>query len=179
MDMNEILKEWDIIQNERFHEQKKNCNNSISNKKTNPPPCNTNIQMEKDNTKHINPMELWIRRYGIIDKDKIAEEQEFRSKQFDRNYIINMSPEAKLDLHGLHQNEAIERLNCFFTECIHKKFRKVLIIHGKGIHTKGTDPILGELVRRFIEQDKRCGMSGHPKTKAEGGTGATWVILKY
>jgi DNA-nicking Smr family endonuclease len=53
-----------------------------------------------------------------------------------------------------------------------------MIIHGKGIHTSGTDPVLGKLVRSFIERDKRCGASGHPKNKAEGGTGATWVILK-
>ena len=56
--------------------------------------------------------------------------------------------------------------------------KKVLIVHGKGIHTHGNDPVLGELVRKFIERDKRCGTSGHPKMKSEGGTGVTWVILK-
>ena len=53
-----------------------------------------------------------------------------------------------------------------------------MIIHGKGIHTTGTDPVLGEMVRRFIERDSRLGTSGHPKTKAEGGSGATWVLIK-
>ena len=91
---------------------------------------------------------------------------------------MNMKPEAYLDLHGLHQDQARESLDRFITDCKARGYRKVLIIHGKGIHSSGSDPVLGELVRRFIEQDKRCGASGHPKTKAEGGSGATWVLLK-
>ena len=126
----------------------------------------------------INPIEFWLRRYGTIDKDKIAEQQQQRMNQYDRNYLLNMKPEARLDLHGLHQDEAEERLNTFITESIRHGLKKVIILNGKGIHTTGTDPVLGNLVRRFIEQDKRCGMSGHPKQKQDGGTGATWVILK-
>ena len=135
-------------------------------------------QMRTENSKEVNPMELWLRKYGTIDKDKIAEENQVRTKEQDRNYLINLKPEAHIDLHGLHQDEARERLNLFITECKRRGLRKIMIIHGKGIHTHGTDPVLGELVRRFIETDNRCGMSGHPKNKAEGGTGATWVILK-
>ena len=89
-----------------------------------------------------------------------------------------MKCEAFLDLHGLHQDEAEVRLTNFITDCKNRGLKKVMIIHGKGIHTTGTDPVLGKLVRSFIERDKRCGTSGHPKNKAEGGTGATWVILK-
>ncbi len=188
MDMNDILAQWDTMQNDRFKKQKGSDKNQISHKKANAPTPeekaakaerNFEEQIRLENSKTINPMEMWLRRYGTVDKDKIAEEQESRSKQYDRDYLISMRPEARLDLHGLHQDEARERLNFFITDCIHKGLRKVIIIHGKGIHTTGTDPVLGELVRRFIEQDKRCGMSGHPKTNAEGGKGATWVVLKY
>lgn len=187
MDMNDILNQWDNIQAQKERKQKESGKNQISHKKANAPtPEEKARAAEKDfeskikseNSKEINPMELWLRRYGTIDKDKIAEEQEERSNQFDRNYLMNMRPEARLDLHGLHQDEAEERLNYFISDCVRKGLRKVIIIHGKGIHTTGTDPVLGELVRRFIEHDKRCGTSGHPKTKQEGGTGATWVILK-
>ena len=123
-------------------------------------------------------MEKWLDRYGTIDKDKIVETHEEGAKLHDHNFIMNMRPEARLDLHGLHQSEAESALNRFITDCKSRGLRKVIIIHGKGIHTTGTDPVLGELVRRFIEHDKRCGASGHPKTNAEGGSGATWVILK-
>ena len=120
----------------------------------------------------------WMNRYGTIDKDKIVEDQEKRINLYDRNYLMNMKPEATLDLHGLHQVEAEEALNRFITDCKNRGLHKVIVIHGKGIHTSGTDPVLGELVRRFIEHDKRCGSSGHPKSKAEGGSGATWILLK-
>ena len=123
-------------------------------------------------------MEKWLDRYGTIDKDKIVETHEEKTKLHDHNYLMNLRPEARLDLHGLRQTEAEDSLNRFIADCKSKGLRKVIIIHGKGIHTTGTDPVLGELVRRFIEHDKRCGASGHPKTNAEGGSGATWVILK-
>ena len=187
MDMGDILAQWDNIQSDKVKKQKESEKNTVSHKKANAPtPEEKALAKEKDfeaklraeNSKEINPMELWLRRYGTIDKDKLAEEQYERTKEQDRNYILNMKPEARLDLHGLHQDEARVKLDSFITDCCRKGLRKVIIIHGKGIHTTGTDPVLGELVRKFIEHDKRCGSSGHPKTKQEGGSGATWVILK-
>ncbi len=187
MDMGDILNQWDSMQKNQVKKQKEISKCQTSHKKANAPTAEEKARAaEKDfeaklkaeNSKQINPMELWLRRYGTVDKDKIAEEQEERSKFYDRNYLINMKPEARLDLHGLHQEEAKAALDRFITDCKMRGLRKVIIIHGKGIHTTGTDPVLGELVRRFIEGDKRCGASGHPKTKAEGGSGATWVLLK-
>ena len=187
MDMNDILNQWDSMQAAQKRRQKESGKNQVSHKKANAPTAEEKAraaekafekQLKSDNEKQINPMELWLRRYGTVDKDKIAEEQVERSKLYDRNYLLNMHPEARLDLRGLRQAEAEEALNRFITDCKARGLRKVIIIHGKGIHTSGTDPVLGELVRRFIEHDKRCGTSGHPKQKSEGGTGATWVILK-
>ncbi len=187
MDMNDILAQWDKMQADQIKKQKESGKNTISHKKANAPtPEEKARAAEKDfeaklkaeNSKEINPMEMWLRRYGTVDKDKIAEEAEYTNREKDRSYLINMRPEARLDLHGLHQDEAYERLDNFIADCKRRGIKKVMIIHGKGNHTTGTDPVLGELVRHFIERDKRCGMSGHPKTRAEGGNGATWVILK-
>lgn len=175
MDMGDILNQWDSIQKNQKKKEKEISRQQVSLKKANAPDPEEKARATEI---RINPMELWLRRYGTIDKDKIAEEQNERSKYYDRNYLLNMAPEAHLDLHGLHQDEAQQSLDRFITDCKARGLRKVLIIHGKGIHTSGSDPVLGELVRRFIEHDKRCGASGHPKTKAEGGSGATWVLLK-
>lgn len=193
MDMGDILDQWDTYKNNQKKKQREAAKNpaaqdaqtaqtaqtsKTSPKKSTSSSASTAERQKADNSRQINPMELWLRRYGTIDKDKIAEEQEERSKLYDRNYLLNMAPEARLDLHGLHQDEAQASLDRFITDCKRRGLRKVLIIHGKGIHSHGSDPVLGELVRRFIEGDKRCGTSGHPKTKAEGGSGATWVLLK-
>lgn len=187
MNMDDILNQWDQMQSDKVRKQKESGKNQVSHKKANAPTKEEKeraaekdfeAQIKKENTKEINPMEMWLRRYGTVDKDKIAEETRERENLQDRNYLLNMKPEAHIDLHGLHQDEAEERLDRFVAECKARGLHKILIIHGKGIHTTGTDPVLGELVRKFIERDKRCGTSGHPKTQAEGGKGATWVILK-
>ena len=187
MDMGDILNQWDKMQSAEKKKSKQNSQPQVSHKKANAPTLEEKAQaaekkfeeqMKIDNSKKVNMMEMWLRRYGTVDKDKIAEEQEQRSQLYDRNYLANMKPEARLDLHGLHQTEAEQSLERFITDCKLRGLHKVLIIHGKGIHSHGSDPVLGELVRRFIEHDKRCGASGHPKTKAEGGSGATWVLLK-
>ena len=186
MDMGDILAQWDDIKKqERKREREQKKQPQVSHKKANAPTAQEKelAQAKKSagtssSKSQINPMEYWLSRYGTVDKDKIAEEHEERTKQLDRNYILNMKPEATFDIHGLHQDEARIQLDAFITNCKNRGLHKVLIIHGKGIHTHGTDPVLGEVVRRFIESDKRCGQSGHPKNKNDGGTGATWIILK-
>lgn len=186
MDMNDILAQWDKIQANDAKKNKEQLKKQVSHKKANAPTALEKELLEEkkffnnqgSNNKNINPMETWLRRYGVVDKDKIAEEENQNKNYADRNYLLNMKPQARLDLHGLHQDEAYERINYFIGDCIKRGIKKVIIIHGKGIHTTGTDPVLGELVRKFIENDSRCGMSGHPKNKEDGGTGATWIILK-
>ena len=179
MDMGDILAQWDKVQRQ---DKEKAKAAQASHKKDNALTADEK-ELQKAKSENpgkpvINPMEFWLNRYGTVDKDKIAEDTQELTRQQDRNYVLNMKPEAVLDLHGLHQDEAQASLDRFITDCKARGLRKVLIIHGKGIHSHGSDPVLGELVRRFIEQDKRCGASGHPKTKAEGGSGATWVLLK-
>jgi DNA-nicking Smr family endonuclease len=186
MDMGDILAQWDDIkkkEKQAAREAKKQP--QVSHKKANAPTAQEKelAQAKKTGTikekqAQINPMEYWLNRYGTVDKDKIAEETVERTRQQDREYVLNMKPEAYLDLHGLHQDEARIRLDSFVSDCKRRGLRKIMVIHGKGIHTHGTDPVLGEVVRRYIESDPRCGTSGHPKNKADGGTGATWIILK-
>ena len=188
MDMNEILEKWDDFQKKEKQKQKEISKIQVSHKKANAPTKeeksllqnkNKDFQIQKENSKKINPMELYIRRYGTIDKDKIMQEQNEHKKFQNREYLVQMKSEAAIDLHGLRFQEALERLTTFVDDCHRRGLKKILIIHGKGIHTKGSDPVLGKLVKSFIETNKFLGLSGHPKTKSEGSTGATWVILKY
>lgn len=187
MDMNDILDQWDKIQKTETKKKKDALKVQVSHKKANAPTAEEKAaavelkfehQLKAQNEQRVNPMDMWLRRYGVVDKDKIEEETYERTKEHDRSYLLNMRPQARIDLHGLHQDEAEIYLNNFITECQRKGLKKVIIVHGKGNHTKGSDPVLGTLVKKFIERDKRCGTSGHPKTNYEGGTGATWVILK-
>lgn len=184
MDFGDILSQWDSLQNGKTVKPE---GKQVSHKKANAPTKEEKEAlrqgytyeqiMEQDNKRQINPMEMWIRKYDVIDKDKISEEAEVAEKMTDINYLKSLRPEATLDLHNLTRDEAWDRLKVFVDSCYGKGIKKILIIHGKGNHSHGSDPVLGPMVRLFIEQDKRLGSSGHPD-RNHGGNGATWVILK-
>jgi len=94
--------------------------------------------------------------------------------------LLHKRPEAALDLHGLTCEEAWTALQNFFGNSRQKGLEKVLIIHGKGNHWASDSSnagVLRDLSRRFIETCPFAGESGNPSAK-EGGSGATWVILK-
>ncbi len=184
MDFGAILDQWDNSQRKASRPVK---GPQKSHKKANAPTpeekeaarqgYSYEKQMEEDNRRHANPMEVWLNRYGTVDKDKIADEAREDARLHNREYLKGLRPEAVLDLHGLTRDEAWSRLEAFVGDCSRRGLRKIMIIHGKGNHSHGSDPVLGPMVRLFIEQDSRLGLSGHPD-RNNGGSGATWVLFK-
>lgn len=187
MDFGDILNQWENQKVEAVKKQKESGKNQVSHKKANAPTPDEKEamrqgysyeqQMEQDSRQRINPMELWLRRYGTIDKDKENDRVSQIEQLESREHLRTMRPDATVDLHGLTREEAEKKLDRFVADCLRRGLKKILIIHGKGIHSNGSDPVLGEMVRKFIETDKRLGSSGHPG-RAQGGSGATWVILR-
>ena len=109
-------------------------------------------------------------------RDKDAETPPERNAAGERRYrLLRMKPDAAIDLHGFTRDDAWLALENFFEDNRRKGSEKVLIIHGKGNH--GAEGVLKDLVRHFIERCSFAGESGHSSAR-EGGTGATWVILK-
>lgn len=184
MDFGDILNQWE---NKQKTFAKKNKGPQVSHKKANAPTkeekeamrqgYSYEEQMQKDSERRANPMEVWLNRFGTVDKDSIADEAKEEAKLHDREYLRNLKPEAVVDLHGLTRDEAWEKLELFVGDCVRRGLRKIQIIHGKGNHSNGSDPVLGPMVRTFIEKDSRLGTSGHPD-RNNGGNGATWVLLK-
>lgn len=188
MDFGDILNQWDKAQTKTAAPKKQD---QRSHKKANAPTPEEKeamrqgyslqkqyeLQMEEDARKCVNPMELWLSRYGVTDKDEISDQAKAQELLHNREYLKNLKPEAMIDLHGLTRDEAWGRLNIFVDDCKRRGFTKIQIVHGKGNHSNGSDPVLGPMVRLFIEQDKRLGQSGHPD-RNNGGNGATWVLIK-
>ena len=184
MDFGDILNQWSEQQRGAA---KKKPQAQVSHKKANAPSPEEKAAlkqgyspeqiMEQEAKKRINPMELWLRRYGTTDKDAIAEEYEEQHRMESREYLRTMPPEARIDLHGLTREEAWSRLEQFTADCKRRGYKKIMIVHGKGNHSHGSDPVLGPMVRTFIERSKDLGTSGHPDARG-GGNGATWVIIK-
>lgn len=133
-------------------------------------------EKQADNQKRVNPMDMWLRRYGVVDKDAEFDRIEEKRRYSSAVSVKKLPCEAQLDLHGLTREEAWTSLENFIGECSRRKLKKVMIVHGKGNHS-AEEPVLKDTVRAFIEQDKRLGASGHP-SGADGGRGATWVIIR-
>jgi len=93
-----------------------------------------------------------------------------------RAALIKKKPDAFIDLHGLTRDEAWTILEEFFDTSRKMGLEKVKIIHGKGNPPVNEAP-LRILSRKFIENCSFAGESAYCNAK-EGGSGATWVILK-
>ena len=116
-----------------------------------------------------------------VSDNGVSEDTGARAKSNERrSRLLRKKPDAFIDLHGLNRDEAWSSLEAFFETSRNKGFEKVRIIHGKGSHGKtegNSEGVLRELSRRFIENCSFAGESGFC-TAREGGSGATWVILK-
>ena len=93
-----------------------------------------------------------------------------------RSLLKRMRPEGSLDLHGCTVSEALDSLCRFLADSRRDGLKKVLIVHGKGIHSKNTS-VLGGAVRTYLERSAVAGEFGYADRQS-GGRGATWVILK-
>lgn len=134
----------------------------------------------KKNGKINMDMIAWIDRYGVPDKDArpepLSPEDKRRMQAEERRRLRAKAHEAKIDLHGLLGDDVDGALDRFFDECIRKDLEKVLIVHGRGIHSDGP-PVLYSRVKSYIDRCPFAGESGQAAPK-DGGSGATWVILK-
>jgi len=133
-------------------------------------------------------LEKWEKRStkSVYDKDLVYDREESSGRTSGRgerrSRLLRKTPDASIDLHGLTGDEAWTALESFFENSRSKGCEKLLIIHGKGSHHISGNPhqsegVLRELSRRFIEVCSFAGESGYSSAR-EGGTGATWVILK-
>lgn len=143
-------------------------------KQKNTSPDNSPVEMAQERPQ-AHPLDVWMRRYGVSDKD--AESGDYEESPHERRRRLRLlKSEAQIDLHGFTQDEAWVRLQSFFADCIRQKLQKILIIHGKGTHSP-ENPVLTKMVQHFLEKHPHAGESGF-SSKTEGGTGSTWVILK-
>jgi hypothetical protein len=91
-------------------------------------------------------------------------------------FLKSLKPQAVLDLHGLSSAEAEEALDRFVRDSRARGLAKVLVIHGKGLHSPG-EPVLQRVVQDYLEKCPHTGAFGRAD-RANGGRGATWVLMR-
>jgi DNA-nicking Smr family endonuclease len=120
-------------------------------------------------------LEAWLDAHEVVNKDA-AQAEAVAGGAARAQRLRGRASEARLDLHGKTGDEAWRALEDFFGCARALGLEKVLLIHGKGKHSKGGGAVLGELCRVYVAQCPFALESGHPDD-ADGGAGATWVAL--
>jgi DNA-nicking Smr family endonuclease len=86
------------------------------------------------------------------------------------------SIEDTLDLHGLTGDAAAAQAVAFLEECRERGVRCVRIVHGKGLGSGGSEPVLKGRIRRLLARRDEVLAFVEP-TAADGGGGAVLVLL--
>ncbi len=81
-----------------------------------------------------------------------------------------------LDLHGLTGDEAALECARFLAECKRTGQRCVRIVHGKGLRSKGREPVLKRRIRRLLTRRDEVLAFVEPHA-IHGGGGAVLVLL--
>ena len=119
-------------------------------------------------------METWLKDNKVYNKDAAVNKTSAPGEN--RRRLLREKPDDILDIHCFTKEEAWLALDSFFSNAKDCGYEKLRIIHGKGNHSRG-EAVLGHTVRRYIEQCPSAGESGYEKA-ANGGSGATWVLIK-
>ena len=112
---------------------------------------------------------------GGVDK---ATMRKFKKEEF--------AVEAVLDLHGLNEDEAFEKVDNFIPQCYNTGKRCVIIITGKGLNIHLNDDVfapkgvLRKQVPQWLNMSRLRGMIlvyKHPSERL-GGSGALYILLR-
>ncbi|MBN1208139.1 MAG: Smr/MutS family protein [Myxococcaceae bacterium] len=120
--------------------------------------------------------------FDISDSDEFIEGA---GPGIDRNLLRalrrgDFALQGHLDLHGMTQAEAKDAVERFLTDSRRTGKRCVLIVHGRGLHSKDQIPVLKERLRVWLSQ-KRIGkvvLAFATARPHDGGAGAVYVLLR-
>jgi len=81
------------------------------------------------------------------------------------------------DLHGMTAAEALASVKRLIENSRHRGHRCVCIIHGRGLHSTGNQPILKARVREYL-RSHRSVLAYTDAPESDGGSGAVYVLLR-
>lgn len=119
----------------------------------------------------------FISEHGIENKDLQQKDKKNCKKTVKRK---SQNHEKVIDLHGKKEEEAEKIFRNALLKSKDSGFKKLLVIHGKGIHS---DPLEGPVLKKLVEamlsvEFKNIVREYYLAPYNKGGSGATIVILK-
>jgi DNA-nicking Smr family endonuclease len=120
--------------------------------------------------------------FDIADSDEYIEG---RADGIDKRLLKKLragdySVEAHVDLHGLSQTLAREKVASFLALSRRESRRCVLIVHGRGHHSKDQIPVLKQSLKVWLERGSiaRSVLAFATARPCDGGAGAVYVLLR-
>jgi DNA-nicking Smr family endonuclease len=91
-----------------------------------------------------------------------------------------LSVQGHVDLHGMLKDEAKAELEAFLARSRQQGKRCVLVVHGRGLHSKDQVPVLKEALKRWMHTARfaRHVLGFATARPHDGGAGAVYVLLK-
>jgi DNA-nicking Smr family endonuclease len=88
--------------------------------------------------------------------------------------------QGHLDLHGLTRDEAKLAAERFLKESRERGKRCVLLVHGRGLHSKDQMPVLKESLKRWLSTARfgKHVLAFATARPSDGGAGAVYVLLR-
>lgn len=121
---------------------------------------------------------------GAVDPAELetGEELSYRRPQvrltdFRRLRRGQISVAEEIDLHGLSAEQARRALAEFLTEAVTRGLRCVRVIHGKGLRSGPTGPVIKRRIGRWLSRREEVLAFCSART-VDGGTGAVYVLLR-
>lgn len=90
------------------------------------------------------------------------------------------SVQAHVDLHGHTRDEAKQELLRFVEDSYRKQHRCILVVHGRGLHSKDQIPVLKQGLRAWLSSGRisRYVLAFTSAQRHDGGLGAVYVLLR-
>lgn len=136
-----------------------------------------------------------IKKKNLSDKDRkvwenfVQHPSDIYDKEEDNTKLNHPKERFKYDLHGFTLNDANRKVKKIILSCVEKKYKEILLITGKGLHSTTEDDAyvskdLSKLkysVPEFINNNNELGkyvVSISEASIKDGGAGAILIKLK-
>ena len=88
--------------------------------------------------------------------------------------------QGHVDLHGMTRDEAKRAIEAFLRSSRNAGKRCILVVHGRGLHSKDQLPVLKEALRTWLSTARfaRHVLAFATAQPADGGAGAIYVLLR-
>ena len=132
-----------------------------------------------------------VRRVAPISPPRHSSPQTEPADQSDRDFVANGIDSREIrklkrgeytvgdrrDLHGMTSAEALASVGRFIENSRRRGHRCVCIIHGRGLHSTGHQPVLKARVREYL-RSQRSVLAYTDAPMSDGGSGAVYVLLR-